>query len=119
MIYRTLLLDKSTWDLTVDDAGNLAIAEGSYAVAQDAASACLVFSGECYYNTTLGIPWKAEVLGKPPSTGYLADKIQQQVRLLPPVRDVIAQIFFDDKTRVATGQILITDVNGEQSQVNL
>lgn len=35
MTYRTMQLDVSTWDLTLDGSGNIAIADESYSVAQD------------------------------------------------------------------------------------
>jgi hypothetical protein len=50
--YKTLKLDTSTWDLMLDGQGNIAIATDSEAVAQDVASACLVFYGECYFDNT-------------------------------------------------------------------
>ena len=53
----TLLLDLTNWDLVLDVNGNIAIARPPYALAQDAASAVKTFQGECYYDTTLGIPY--------------------------------------------------------------
>ena len=42
--YSTLLLDPDTWDLTVDNNGNIAVAAPPYAVAQDVASAIRTFA---------------------------------------------------------------------------
>ncbi|EKN5965012.1 hypothetical protein DVQ09_21130 [Yersinia enterocolitica] len=119
MTYRTLMLDPDTWDLMLDGDGNLAIADGGYAVAQDVASACLVFSGECYYDNTLGIPWKEEVLGSRPSPGFIAQKMQNEALKLPVVEQAIANVFFDKNTRATRGTIRVTDVNGNISQANL
>ncbi|EFB6885922.1 hypothetical protein MLP94_02170 [Escherichia coli] len=119
MTYRTMQLDTSTWDLTLDGNGNLAIAEESYSVAQDVASACLVFSGECYYDNTLGISWKAEVLGRRPSPGFIAQKMQAEALKLPVVEDALASVFFDKNTRTTRGTIRVTDINGNIAQATL
>lgn len=44
---RSLLLDTGTWDIVLDDTGNLAITDNPHAVAQDVACACSTFLGEC------------------------------------------------------------------------
>ncbi|MGC6389640.1 hypothetical protein ACMV8I_18545 [Ewingella sp. S1.OA.A_B6] len=119
MTYKTLQLDTDTWDLVLDGQGNIAIATDGYAVAQDVASACLVFSGECYYDNTLGIPWKEEVLGARPTAGYIAKKMEAEAKKLPIVNQALATVFFDKSTRKTRGAIRVTDTNGNQSQVTL
>lgn len=119
MTYRTLILDPDTWDLVLDGQGNIAIANDGYSVAQDVASACLVFSGECYYDNTLGIPWKDEVLGSRPSAGYIAKKMESEAKKLPIVNQALATVFFDKNTRQTRGAIRVTDRDGNQSQVIL
>lgn len=42
---RSLLLDTGTWDILLDDTGNLAITDNPHAVAQDVACACSTFLG--------------------------------------------------------------------------
>ncbi|HEY6030518.1 MAG TPA: hypothetical protein VIU44_08145, partial [Gaiellaceae bacterium] len=54
---RTLLLDRSAWDLVVDASGNIAVADDPYAPAQDAASAVRLFKGELWYDTAKGVPY--------------------------------------------------------------
>lgn len=54
-MYATLKLN-SDWDITIDSSGNIATISDESATAQDVASACQVFYGECYYDNTLGIP---------------------------------------------------------------
>ena len=119
MTYKTMQLDTSTWDLMLDGSGNLAIADESYSVAQDVASACLVFSGECYYDNTLGIPWKSEVLGKRPSPGFIQQKMQEEALKLPIVDNAVAAVFFDRVTRSTRGTIRVTDINGNPAQVTI
>lgn len=119
MTYRTFKLDNTTWDILLDANGNLAITETPEAVSQDVASACLVFAGECFYNTTLGIPWQEEVLGLRPTAGYIARKLATEAEKLPVVKQAIANIFFDESSRQIRGLIRITDHQGDQSEVSL
>lgn len=119
MTYRNMQLDTSTWDLMLDGSGNLAITDGSYSVAQDVASSCLVFAGECYYDNTLGIPWKTDALGKRPTPGFIQQKMQAEARKLPVVDQALASVFFDKATRTMRGTIRVTDIDGNVAQANL
>ncbi|MGV3346428.1 hypothetical protein ACGVWS_12055 [Enterobacteriaceae bacterium LUAb1] len=119
MNHKTLQLDTDTWDLMLDGQGYIAIASAPYAVAQDVASSCLVFSGECYYDNTLGIPWKDEVLGSRPSAGYIAKKLEREAKKLSVVDQALATVFFDKDSRTVRGAIRVTDNDGNQSQVIL
>lgn len=119
MTYRTLKLDTATWDLTLDANGNIAIAEAGYSVAQDVANACLVFAGECYYDNTLGIPWKEDVMGARPTPGYIARKMEGEAKKLPIVDQALATVFFDKNTRKVRGTIRVTDNDGNTSQATL
>ena len=62
----TLLLDRATWDLCLDAAGNIATASEPYALAQDASSAIRLFVSEAWYDTTQGIPYFTNILGQAP-----------------------------------------------------
>lgn len=61
----TLLLDQSNWDLVVDAAGNLAVADNPYARAQDVCSAVRLYKGESYYDAGRGVPYHEKIFGKP------------------------------------------------------
>lgn len=52
---KTLLLDVDAWDLVLDSNGDIALASPPYATAQDVASACRLFLGEAWYDTTQGV----------------------------------------------------------------
>lgn len=82
----TLLLDVSTWDLVVDAKGNIALASEPYALAQDAASACKTFLGECYWDTTVGVPLQQEILGHAPSVSLLKQRMVAAARTVPGVQ---------------------------------
>lgn len=108
---KTLLLDRSDWDLCVDSAGNIAVADNPYQLAQDAASAMRLFRGELWYDTTKGVPYFEQVLGKTPPLQFL--KGQLEAAALTVVGVVAAVCYIDSITdRCVTGQVQLTDVEG-------
>ena len=109
---QTLLLDTVSWDLVLDLTGNMAVASNPYSLAQDAASACRVFEGEAYYDTSIGIPYWASILGKSPSISLMKSAYVSQALTVP---DVVSAAFFISSfgaSRVVNGQIQVTDSSG-------
>lgn len=103
-----LLLDQDTWDLVVDAFGNIALADRPYAIAQDVACACRLFSGELFYDTTKGVPYFPHILAKAPPLGVVKAAYVQAAFTVSGV--VAAQVFLSDFTdRVLTGQVQVTD----------
>ena len=102
----TLLLDRDDWDLCLDAAGNIALASEPYSQAQDAASACRVFQGEAYYDTTLGVPYFSDVLGRYQPTQILRARMQEAALTVPGVTDATA-VLVTHPNREMTGQIQI------------
>jgi hypothetical protein len=95
---QTLLLDQSTWDLVLDANGNIAVASEPYSLAQDAASAIKTFSdggpngvGECWWDTTVGVPWLTQILGQPLNIGIIKAKLSAAALTVP---DVSAAVVF-------------------------
>jgi hypothetical protein len=82
---KTMLLDRSTWDLAVDASGNIGVAEEPYAVAQDAASAIRLFLGELWYDTTKGVPYFEQLLGHQPPLGVLKAALTTAALTVPEV----------------------------------
>ena len=115
--YNTLLLDQSAWDLVLDSAGNIAMAAPPYALAQDVASAVRLFLGELWYDTTKGIPYFQDVLGKLPPAALLTGLIENAARTVPGVTKAQC-IISSFSGRTVTGQILFTDEAGAQNAVN-
>lgn len=109
----TLLLDRDGWDLCLDAAGNWALATEPYAQAQDAASAVRVFQGEAYYDTTLGVPYFSDVLGRYQPTQIMRARAQQAALTVPGVTDAKA-VLVTNPNRELTGQIQIQTASGEQ-----
>jgi len=107
----TLLLDQTLWDLTKDAAGNIAMATNPYAVAQDVASACRLFLGELWYDTTQGVPYFENVLGRQIPLALLRSYLETAAKTVPEVEQVRVFItgFVD---RRVTGQVQVTTSAG-------
>ena len=107
----TLLLDTVKWDLALDTAGNIAVATEPYAQAQDAASAIKTFEGECYYDTTKGIPYFEQILGHSPPVSLMKAYINEAALTVPGV--VSSQCYITDwSNRKVSGQVQITNTSG-------
>lgn len=114
----TLLLDVSSWDLIADAKGNIAVASDPYAKAQDVASACKLFLGELWYDTSKGIPWFEDVLGHAPSQGLMQALIEQAAMTVPGV--VAARCTIDAvANRQVTATVRFTDDAGRANEVKL
>jgi hypothetical protein len=108
---KTILLDRSTWDLVLDAQRNLAVATEPYRLAQDAASACRAFLGEVWYDTKKGIPYWGQILGHRPPLSLIKAKMVAVAMTVPGV--VAAQCFISSVAdRTVRGQIQVTDANG-------
>lgn len=109
----TLLLDQDDWDLCLDAAGNWALASDPYSRTQDVASAVRVFEGEAYYDTSLGVPYFNEVLGRGQPTQIMQARAQQAALTVPGVTDATA-VLVTNVTREMTGQVQIKTNSGVQ-----
>lgn len=103
----TMLLTLDEWDLCLNSAGDWAVATEPYSIAQDAASAIKTFLGEVWYDTTLGIPYWQQILGKSPPLQLLKTQLINAALTVPDV--TAAVVFIASVTgREVRGQILIT-----------
>ncbi len=107
----TLLLDPSTWDLTVDVDGNIAIASEPYCFSQDVASSCRLFQGELYYDMTQGIPYWQGILGSLPPLQFIKNAYVTAALTVPGIVDAVCFIT-DIANRVMSGQVQTTDKSG-------
>ena len=80
----TLLLNGG-WDLCIDDNGNIAVATGAYAIAQDVASAVKTFLGEVWYNASLGVPYLQQILGQKPSIQFIKQQFINAGLVVPGI----------------------------------
>jgi hypothetical protein len=113
----TLLLNPATWDLMVDASGNIAMATDPYSVAQDAASAIKLFQGELWYDSTQGVPYFTQILGKPPNVNLIKAKFAAAALTVPGVSSAV--VFITSITnRNVSGQVQVTDANGVTTAAN-
>lgn len=106
--FSTLLLDQGTWDLCLDANGNIAVARPPYALAQDVSSAIRTFLGECWYDTSLGVPYFGNILGKNPPLTYLIAQMEAAALSVPGVISATCTIT-SVNDRVVTGQVVFSD----------
>lgn len=108
---KTLLLDRTLWDVVLDASGNIAVASEPYAIAQDVASAARLFRGELWYDTTPGVPYFEQVLGHSPPLGVLKTLLITAAKTVPLV--ATAKVFVSAvEGREIIGQIQVTDTGG-------
>lgn len=107
----TLYVNPLTWDLDIDVNGNIAVATGPYALAQDAAGAIKTFAGEVYYDKTLGIDHLKKILGHSPSIALLKALFEAAALTVPGI--VSAAVVITSLTgRTVAGQVRVTDSTG-------
>ncbi|VWB88061.1 hypothetical protein BLA13014_04076 [Burkholderia aenigmatica] len=107
----TLLLDQTVWDLCADTSGNIAMAAEPYAIAQDVASAERTFRGECWFDTTVGVPYWSDILGKRPPLPLVKKDFVNEAKRVQNV--VSAQCFITGiKDRKLTGQVQVATTAG-------
>lgn len=117
---KTLLLD-SNWDLCLDKAGRITIAEGAYATAQAVANECRLFTDDAYFEPDRGIPYYLVALGKKLSPSVLRARLRDAAYLVEDVEDVTEVVLesLDTETRRVTGEIQFTSREGENASVEL
>ena len=114
----TLCLDVSTWDLFADASGNIAMATPPYSTAQDVASAIKTFLGECWFDTTRGIPYLPNILGAKPPIAIFQAYMVNVALAVPGV--LTAQCVINSFVgRKISGQIQFTDNRGVVSTLNV
>jgi hypothetical protein len=113
----TLLLDRSAWDLCIDADGNIAMATGAYALAQDAASAIKLFLSEYWYNTSIGIPYFQQILGLNPPVNLIKTQMQNAALTVPNVVSATVYISAINNGQVS-GQVQVTDNLGQTGIAN-
>jgi len=112
----TLLLDQTEWDVVLDSSRNIAMASPPYSLAQDVASAVRLFLAELWFDTTKGIPYFENVLGKLPPAALITGYIESAAKTVPGVTSARC-IINTFANREITGQILFIDEQGQENGV--
>lgn len=114
----TLALDNATWDLTLDVDGNIAVAAGPAAIAQDVASATRTFLGEEWYDVTFGVPYLQQILGQAPPLQFVKLQLIAAAMTVPNVVSVKCFLTGPGRDRTLGGQLQITDNLGNLIVLN-
>lgn len=114
----TLLLQRDQWDLAIDATGNIALATDPYSIIQDVASACRLFFGELWFDTSKGVRYWQGILGRPAPLALLKSQIVDAAISVPGVASATVQIgsLVDRKV---TGQISCVLDDGSTVTVSL
>lgn len=113
---KSLLLDRTVWDLVLDASGNIACATEPYAISQDVACACRLFAGELWYDTNQGVPYFSEILGHWPPLPLVRARLIEAAMTVPGV--VSAQVVITAlKDRTLTGQVQFIDTVGASHNI--
>ncbi|MBV1834963.1 hypothetical protein [Novacetimonas pomaceti] len=114
----SLLLDRTTWDLSVTAGRDIAVASDPYAVAQDVACAVRTFAGECWYDTSGGIAYFNMVLGVGQSPALFRAQVEATARAVPGVADARCVLRSIGADRVLGGEIALGLTTGESTSVS-
>ena len=116
----TLTLNDATWDLELNASGNIAVTSDPDSLAQDAASAIKTLLGECYWDTTVGVPYLTQILAPPPpqappSLALLKQQFIHAALTVPGV--AAAQCFITSfSNREVSGQVQVVPSSGGTTQ---
>lgn len=110
----SLLLDKN-WDITLDSAGNLAVADKNYSIAQSVANAVKLFINDAYFNTDIGIPHFDVTLKRNPALSVIRSHIKKAAVSVDGVKN--ADVIINNDNGIIQGEIRITLENGERISV--
>lgn len=108
---KSLLLDRTAWDLVLDANGDIAACSEPYARAQDVACECRLFLGEQWYDMARGLPYDTETLGHWPPLSLVRERLKLAAETVDGV--VSAQVIITGVDgRALSGQIQFIDTEG-------
>ena len=116
--WSSLLLDQSTWDLVIDARANIAVAAPPYAIAQDVSCSIRTFFGECWYDTTRGVPYQTKILGKAPPLNVFQEYMVAAGLQVDGVTSALCTLQSFVGRRVS-GQLQFTDINGNTQTIGI
>ena len=112
---RTLLLDRETWDITLDSAGRMALTHGDYATAQNVANEARLFTNDAYFNQDEGTPYFVATLAQRANLTALRAYLRRAALKVADVKEVLAVDItgLDAETRRLTGDIQFVTLGGQ------
>lgn len=116
---KTIFLNPDTWDLTLTEEGNIAIAQDPYAKSQDVASAVKLFQGELYYQADKGLPYFDDILGKnQQSLALYKHRLERAALTVQGVVSASVKVVIS-QNRIISGSIGFTDEQNKKLEVQL
>lgn len=118
---KTLILDSESWDLTLDDAGQIRVAVGAYAVAQNVANRIRLFTNDAWYDSRRGIPHFELDLGLRPSPAAVRASYTKAALDTEGVAGAAVEVLYNETDkkgeRVQGGDIRLTLTDGGRATV--
>lgn len=114
---KSLLLDRTTWDLVLDANRNLAVCSEPYSVLQDVATAVRTWLGECWYDTSLGLPYDSGIFNGSSSVPLMRAQAEQAAMSVPGVSAAQCALIGPRADRSIGGMIAVTLTTGETQSV--
>lgn len=110
------LLLTNDWDITLDSAGNLAIADNNYSIAQDVASAVKLFTNDAYFDTQAGIPHFEISLKRNVSASVVRARIKEAAENVLGVKSATVDLI-EISNNTLRAEILITLEDDTTAQI--
>lgn len=109
------------WDIQLNKDGNIEVATGDYAIAQNCANAVRLFTDDAFYDRTRGIPHFDIELGHSvmASMTVLKNRIKQSCLAVEGVTDCEISLKNDKDNRLESGQVSLATVNGSKIYIEL
>lgn len=119
MSMRTLRLSEN-WDIDIDGAGRIVVADGVYATAQDVANVIRLFTREAYFDQQRGIPHFDIDLGVKPSPSVVRSRYRRAAMQVTNVANAAVEIEgIDEATREMRGEITLTCADRSTATVEI
>ncbi|MBS5291671.1 MAG: hypothetical protein KHY22_04015 [Sutterella wadsworthensis] len=116
----TLALNDS-WDIDLDEGGNLKLYRDKKAVLQNVANECRLFKHDAYFRYEEGIDWGADQLGKKAREILVVSRLREAAELVDDVESVdsVELDEFNPDTRTLKGTITVTTKWGKDEKVRV
>ena len=114
---KTLQLDADAWDITLDAAGNIAVASDKESILQDVCSAARTWLGEALYDTGQGVPYDTDILQSNIDISFYASEVEDAALAVPGVAAATCHLANPTKERQLQGAIVITFTDGSTDYV--
>lgn len=116
----TLALNDS-WDIDLDEGGNLKLYRDKKAVLQNVANECRLFKHDAYFRYEEGIDWGADQLGKKAREILVVSRLREAAELVDDVESVdsVELDEFTPDTRTLKGTITVTTKWGKDEKVRV